>query len=123
MSDSVKAARIVAYSAAVTAGFTLGEGWTISLPFIGIAFIEMIVFAHQAYSLFLGKVREEIVQEAAARAATQIENQRLVGRALESIQAAPGRLPPDVSEALAEGRLQLTVSDDKDRKDRDDDNR
>ena len=114
MSDRVHAARIVAYSGAVTAGFTLGEGWTVSLPFVGIVVIEMIVFAHRIYGVLFGKVREDLLREAAVRAEAQIENRRLEELAREAIQAMPGSLPPEVSQALEDGRLQITVKDDED---------
>ena len=87
----------------------------VGLPFIGIAFIETIVFTHRIYSFLVGKFREELLQEAATRAATQIKNRQLEESARESILAAPHRLPPEVGKALEDGRLQITVKDDEDR--------
>ena len=112
MSDSVHAARIVAYSGAVTAGFTLSDGWMVSLPFVGIVFIEAILYAHRTFDSFLGKSRDWIVERAATRAVELIDQRERDEDLMQALASLGDELPEDIVEAARNRRLQITVKDD-----------
>ena len=115
MSDRVLAARFLAYGAVLAAGLTASvtsrEWWTLGLPFIGIVFVEALVYAATVFDFLKGKTREHVIEQAAKRAVELIVTEQRHRETLELIAAMRGRLPDYMVDAAGSGRLRITVEE------------